>query len=77
METSTPIAHDKRLHIAAAKRFGVEFSDAELTLIGTLVGGYILQSQLGAVSKAKAAGAAAAAEVKTSADAAKALGGDL
>lgn len=78
---STPISQDKRLHITAAtvllvavgKKFGVEFSEGELLFVGTLVGGYIAQSQFGAVKKAQVAGQVAAAEVKTTSDAAKVL----
>jgi hypothetical protein len=76
-EASTPISKDKRLHLTAAtvaavilgRKFGVELSDAELTLIGTLVVGYIGQSQLGRVKAIQAMGKAAAAKVKTTQDA--------
>lgn len=82
MPTNTPAHLDKRLHVtvlgvllvALNKKLGLELDSADLIAVGGLISAFIVQSQMGAVSKAKAAGEAAAAEVKTSADAAAVLG---
>lgn len=84
-DVGTPALQDKRLWLTVAtlmvmalnKKLGLGLEATELTFLSTLAMGYVAQSQLGQVFKARAAGKLAADAIKTPSDALGVMGGPL